>query len=167
MGCGKSTVGKLVSKKMTMPFVDVDALIEVNEKATITEIFKQKGESYFRKIERDTLNTCLKCKVSTVISTGGGAPCFYNNMDRIINQSLLSIYLNVGRDALVQRLKNDILRPLLQQKESTDLYTFIDSKLKERKKYYYKADKILRGIDAPEIVANRIEKYYKVAIKNL
>ena len=111
MGVGKTTIGKLLAKKLNYKFIDVDKLIEDREGLSISFIFKNKSESYFRKIENDiTLSELKKC--NSVISLGGGA--FLNNSIRKSAKKLsASFWLDVPIDKLIKRLGKKSKRPLL------------------------------------------------------
>ena len=115
MGAGKTITGKALSKSIGFKFYDLDKYIEMMEGKTVSEIFNKKKEIYFRKIENKYLNDlCLK-KEKKIISTGGGTPCFVDNLE-IINNSHTSpsIYLKENNDTLVDRLINSIApRPII------------------------------------------------------
>jgi len=81
MGCGKSHWGKQLSQKLQMPFFDLDEKVEENEGKTITEIFADYGEEYFRLLEKDVLHLLTESHESFIMATGGGTPCFYNTID--------------------------------------------------------------------------------------
>ena len=139
MGVGKSTIGKILAKKLDYNFIDIDKIIEMKEGLSIALIFKNKTESYFRKIENEITLLELK-KDSSVISLGGGA--FLNNAIRKNAKKLsISFWLDVPIEELVKRLKNSRQRPLLFKKN-------IKEKVKkiyfERKKFYNEADHRIR-----------------------
>ena len=92
MGCGKSFLSKKLSKVLTIDYFDLDNLVELKENQKIIEIFKKKGESYFRKIENLELYNLINKKNKSIIATGGGTPCFLNNM-KLMNNSGITIYL--------------------------------------------------------------------------
>ena len=118
MGVGKSTIGKILAKRLNYNFVDVDKLIEDREGTSINMIFKNKSESYFRKIENDITLSSLK-EDNSVISLGGGA--FLNNSIRISSKKLsISFWLDVPFDALIKRLKKNSNRPLLFKKNISE-----------------------------------------------
>lgn len=138
MGSGKTTLGKKMALKFGYQFVDMDAEIEKLEGQTISEIFKNKGENYFRQKENEYLLS-LKPNSKLVISTGGGTPCFFNNME-IINQIGISIFIDLPPSTLMQRLENEKnKRPLIQSLAGNDLLNFIAEKLELRIPFYQKA----------------------------
>jgi shikimate kinase len=131
MGVGKSTVGKKLAKKLKFKFVDIDGVIEKQEKKTIQEIFKTKGENYFRKVEEKATLKELK-RNNLVISLGGGA--FMNdNIRKEVKESSLSIWLDIDTNLLIPRLKNIAKRPLLNKE---NLEQSIKKIYSHRKKTY-------------------------------
>lgn len=138
MGSGKTTVGKQLAELMGLGFIDLDEFIEVREGKSIQEIFSEKGEIYFRKLENELLKEVLSEK-SFVLSTGGGTPSFYNNMD-LINKNSLSFYLHASPTALAERLnQGQVERPLIAHVASEDLVEFIAKHLFERNAFYQMA----------------------------
>ena len=129
MGVGKSTIGKNLAKKLNYKFIDVDKLIEIKEGSSINFIFKNKSESYFRKIENDITLSELK-NDNSVISLGGGA--FLNNAIRRSAKKLsVSFWLDLPVEALIKRLKKNSQRPLLFKKniaETAKKYILIEKK---------------------------------------
>ena len=111
---GKSSLAKMISKEINIQFIDLDKEIEAIEKKSINELFNLKGEGYFRKIETEVLNSIIKNSDSFILATGGGTPCFNNNM-KIINDNGVSIFLDVKISELENRLKNKKDRPLLNR----------------------------------------------------
>lgn len=103
MGSGKSTIGKKLSKKLKLPFYDLDKEIEFHTDLSISNIFKYKGENYFRKIEYMILKKILNKQEKLILSIGGGTPIFYNAMN-IINQNSESFYLEMNSLDLSKRL---------------------------------------------------------------
>jgi len=133
MGSGKTSIGFLVSKKLNLDFYDVDNFIETKMDMKISNIFKLKGEKFFRKEEEKTTLNILK-KEKVVIALGGGA--FVNK--KIRNEVLknhLSFWLKLDGDILISRIKNSIKRPLAINASNVDLKNMI----KRRSKYYSKA----------------------------
>ncbi len=144
MGSGKTTVGKKLSNKLHIPFLDLDQEIEKKEGKTIAQIFALHGEKYFREIEHEVLIALIE-KESFVLSTGGGTPCFYDNMEHM-KQSGTSIYLQLHPKSLTDRLihaKNQ--RPLIQNKSEDEILEFITNLLEKREAYYMKSDLIAKG----------------------
>ena len=131
MGVGKSTIGRLIAKRLKIKFIDVDKVIEKKEKKTINRIFEDNGEKYFRKLEEKTTLKILKNNRS-VIALGGGA--FINNEIRQkVLSSCVSVWLKVDLDKLIKRYKRNDRRPLLDKKKiNTDVKRIYQS----RKKIY-------------------------------
>ena len=149
MGCGKSTLGKKIANKLGKTFVDMDAEIEKQEKVTISQIFETKGEAYFRQLEHDYLKS-LVVKNNLVISTGGGTPCFFNNIE-IINAIGKSVYIQLSPEALKNRLQNETnKRPLIANLSGIQLLEFITIKLKEREQYYLQSQIIFNASTTEE-----------------
>ena len=140
MASGKSTIGREISKKLDMKFIDLDDYISKREKRSISEIFKVEGEIYFRKIESSYLGEILNSKDSFILSLGGGTPCYSNNMELILNSEASSIYIKAGIKTLVSRLtaeKNK--RPLVAELEDDKLLEFVAKHLFERRFFYEQA----------------------------
>ncbi|WP_040396425.1 shikimate kinase [Aquimarina agarilytica] len=139
MGCGKSSVGRQLAKNRQMDYIDLDDYIEMKEKDTIREIFKNKGEVYFRKIEATYLQECLGSLKNTVLSLGGGTPCFGNNMQTIVEAiNSPSVYLQTSIGELAKRLFTEKdKRPLIAHTKTVDELTeFIAKHVFERSQYY-------------------------------
>ena len=157
MGVGKSTIGKILAKKLKYNFVDVDKIIEQREGLSISLIFKKKGEDYFREIEREITLSELK-KNNCVISLGGGA--FLNNAIRKSTKKLsVSFWLDVPLTELTKRLRNNKQRPLLFKKKTSEVVKKIYF---DREKIYNKADFRIscKSLKSQEI-ANRILNFYE------
>ena len=140
MASGKSTIGREISKKLDMKFIDLDDYISKREKRSISEIFKVKGEIYFRRIESFYLSEILNSKDRFILSLGGGTPCYSNNMELILNSEASSIYIKAGIKTLVSRLtaeKNK--RPLVAELEDDKLLEFVAKHLFERRFFYEQA----------------------------
>ncbi len=153
MGAGKSTIGKKLAKAMKLDFYDLDTLVSERAKCSINDIFKYLGEDFFRATERECLQD-LAGKNNFVLATGGGTPCFYDNMD-FIKKNGKSIYIQMDEKALYDRLiqaKNK--RPLIRNFEGEDLLQFIRRALETRKHCYESSDYTIPGInpDVNEIV---------------
>ncbi len=142
MGSGKSTLGRWLSNAMDgWTFIDLDHFIENKYHKTIPQIFEENGEDSFRKIEA----TCLQ-EVSSfekvIIGSGGGTPCYFNNME-IMNTTGLSIYLKLTPQVIYDRLQTSkAQRPLIAGKHGDELLDFIAVKLLEREGYYKQANLI-------------------------
>ncbi|MFD1162411.1 MULTISPECIES: shikimate kinase [Hwangdonia] len=146
MASGKSTFGRILAKKLSYDFIDLDDYIEERENTTISDIFKLKGEIYFRKKETQYLTDILQTKKKLILSLGGGTPCYGNNMETVLNsKDVVSIYLKATIPTLVNRLKNEkAKRPLIAHIETDDLLAeFIGKHLFERAPFYGQADKII------------------------
>jgi shikimate kinase len=138
MGCGKSYWGEKVATDLGFEWIDLDEYIERKEARSIKEIFGKEGETAFRKIEKEALNEVARLE-NIVISLGGGAPCFFDNMD-LINGSGVSFYLKTNTTTLVNRLKSEkVKRPLLARLSDVELFNFIENKVNERSVFYQKA----------------------------
>ena len=157
MGTGKTTIGKILAKKLKYSFVDIDRIIEKKEGSSINLIFKNKSENYFRKIENEITLQELK-KDSSVISLGGGA--FLNNAIRKNAKKLSSTFwLDVPIEKLVKRLKNSKQRPLLLKK---NLKETVKKIYFERKKFYNEADYRIRcNSYKSEEIADKILNLYE------
>ena len=146
MASGKSTLGRVLTKKLDYNFIDLDDYIEEKENASISEIFKTKGEIYFRKKETHYLNEILNSKSKLILSLGGGTPCYSNNMENILSaNNAVSIYLKASIPTLADRLKNEkAKRPLIAHIETDDLLAeFIGKHLFERSPYYSQAEAVI------------------------
>lgn len=150
-GSGKSTFGKKASEIIKLPFIDLDEIIESQENQSIPEIFKQKGENYFRVIERKALINITTVYNEFIMATGGGAPCFFDNM-AFINQNGYSIFLDVPAQDLANRLFTDGLsdRPMFNNMNPNEVINHLENKLKDRKHFYKQAKWVLDGI-SPDI----------------
>jgi shikimate kinase len=146
MGSGKSSVGKKLSEVLHYGYLDLDDYIQQQEGKTITEIFKNRGEIYFRKVESQYLKELISSKNNTIISLGGGTPCYGTNMEVIKNSNdAISIYLKTSIAILSDRLflEKD-KRPLISHLEDKDeLIEFIGKHLFERSAYYNESEIII------------------------
>ena len=144
MGCGKSTVGRLLAKTQNLLFEDLDDIIARDAGTSIPELFVEKGAKAFRELEHKTLKEVLEVADCKVISLGGGAPCYYTNMDLITAATPHVFYLNASHKTLAQRLfpeKNG--RPLIAHAQTEEaLQSFIAKHLFERQSFYRQATHI-------------------------
>lgn len=146
MGSGKSTLGPKLARALNIPFMDLDKLIEEQIGMTIAQYFEQHGETSFRNVEAELLRSMTEKNDSFLMSTGGGAPVFHDNM-KFMNENGTTVYLEMNPRSLAQRLapaKDE--RPLLKNISDEDLPEFIAAKLKEREVYYKEAHLITSGL---------------------
>lgn len=138
MGSGKSTVGKKLAEKLKLNFIDFDDYVESASGKSIPEIFEKDGEEKFRVMEQKYLLEIIK-KDNSVISLGGGTPCFHNNIE-LINKNGISVYIEMTADALAKRLiKAKGKRPLILGMNEVDLKFFIEANMEKRLPYYSRA----------------------------
>lgn len=138
MGAGKTTVGRELAKELDLEFIDLDHFIQARYQKTISQIFHEMGESEFRIIENNMLKEVGDFE-NVVISTGGGTPCFFDNMD-YMNSVGTTIYLKAAPKALADRLNTcKDKRPLIKDKNKEELLDFVAENLAKREPYYSKA----------------------------
>jgi len=155
MGSGKSTIAKRLSKTIHLEAFDLDEIIEKSQKKTISELFSERGEVYFRKLEHNILVELVGDSKTFILSLGGGTPCYANNHLLLQRDDVLSIYLKTSIDELYNRLKNETdKRPLLTSKNPDDLKEYIAKHLFERSYFYNQAKNTIStdGKTADEIV---------------
>ena len=158
MGSGKTHWGKQVSEKLRLPFFDLDEQITSHEGISIPQIFAEKGEEYFRLLEKDILHIITENNENFVMACGGGTPCFYNNID-FMNQAGTTIWINASIDILFQRLmKEKDLRPLIKNLSNDQLKGFIIKKFSDRRMYYEQADVIID--DEPVKLESLVERIF-------
>lgn len=150
MGSGKTTLGKRVASKLGVPFVDSDHEIEGHFGKSISEIFVEFGESHFREIEAEYINA-LDLREDFVLATGGGMPCFSDNMSRL-NQLGTTFYLQRSPKELAHRLINaKSKRPLIEGMQEDELLQYVENTLLKREEYYQQSQIILsRSEQKPE-----------------
>lgn len=144
MGCGKTTLGRKLAATLNLTFIDLDTFLEEKYFRTIPQIFQEEGETGFRKKEQIVLH-----EVSTfddvIVATGGGAPCFFDNME-VMNNTGFCIFLDVDTDSLVSRLIHaKTERPIIKGKSLEELKLFIEEMMLKRRPFYEKARYILKG----------------------
>jgi shikimate kinase len=146
MGTGKSTLGKELAKVLNCPFQDSDRMIEEEQKCTVSQIFAEKGETYFRTLENELLSK-IPLDSLQVIALGGGFPCYNGLMDEL-NRIGLTVYLKKPQKVLFDRLINALDdRPLIDDMGEEELKSFISDKLAERDPVYSKAKLIVDSIN--------------------
>ncbi|MFW5792646.1 MAG: shikimate kinase [Bacteroidota bacterium] len=164
MGCGKSSLGKRLSRKINFDFIDLDILVEEKAQKKIERIIKEDGEQTFREIERQALLSLSEFD-NVVIAAGGGAPCFYDNMHTILSMGI-SVYLKMNPLSLAKRLEDSKhFRPLLKNKSGQELVDHIRTMLIEREKYYLQANCVIKGENAKpdhiiRLVFGESEKFF-------
>ena len=136
MGCGKTFYAKKLSEIINLPFIDLDTFIEDKEKKSINKIMHEKGESYFREIENNNLNQILNRNNNFIFATGGGTPCFFNNLD-LLNEFGLTIYLRKKPEKLYNFLiKNNCDRPIFNSFKTIEDFF---NNFNYREKFYLKS----------------------------
>ncbi len=154
MGCGKTTLGKKLSKHLGLQFIDMDHYIEKRNCKTVPQLFEEFGEEGFRQRERKALEE-LSEFTDIVIATGGGAPCFFDNID-LMNRTGKTIYLNIHPKILAGRLlKSKTERPLIKGKSREELVDFIDKTLRKRNEFYKQAN---HEITRPDVDLDEVAK---------
>ena len=137
MSSGKTEIGKLLAKKLDLPFYDLDHLIENEEQKSVTEIFNDRGEIYFRKREHEIFKQQVEKQEEFILSLGGGAPCYANNHLFLQNEDVLSVFLKASVETLVERLKTGKKqRPLIANLNDEELAEYIAKHLFDRNYYY-------------------------------
>ncbi len=136
MGSGKSTIGALLSKKMNIKFIDVDSEIEIIEKQTISQIFKLKGEKYFRALEVKTILSLLDSKEKEMVLSLGGGSFLEEKVRKNVKNSSLSFWLDWKPTTIIKRIKKSLKRPLIQGLKDQE----IEKMMLDRNKYYAKSN---------------------------
>ncbi len=163
MGCGKSTIGRKVADLLGISFVDLDKYIEERYFKTVPAIFAEEGEKGFREKERTALLEVSQFE-NVMVGTGGGAPCFFDNME-VMNKNGVTIYIAPDTDVLATRLlKSKTERPLIAGKSREELILFIEDALLKRAPFYEKAKIIIRGENNldPQLVINKIQQITRI-----
>jgi shikimate kinase len=154
MGSGKSHLGWKLANHLGVQFVDMDTYIEERNCKSIPQIFAEEGEAEFRQKERKALEE-LSEFTDIVIATGGGAPCFFDNIE-VMNETGKTIYLNIDPKILADRLLNSKTeRPLIKGKSRDELVAFIDETLKKRNEFYSQAK---YQITEPDVDLNSLQE---------
>ena len=144
MGAGKTSVGKVMARKLGLGFYDLDFFIEERFRRKVADIFAERGEEGFRKIEYNMLHELAEFE-DVVIAVGGGTPCFFDNMD-YMNSKGITVFMNASPEIIVRHLKiSHTVRPLLQQKQGQELIDHISHHLEQRLPYYEKAQYNING----------------------
>lgn len=144
MGSGKSTNGKKLATLLDFDFLDLDQITENTYQVSIPQIFEKYDEKAFRLLEQASLKTTIS-KNNCVIATGGGTPCFFNNMDWMNNNGI-TIYFQMHPLSLHQRiLEAKKIRPLIQNKTTEEILNYINKELEYRNKFYQQAKFVVKG----------------------
>ncbi len=156
-GCGKTTLGKELAQALSVPFVDLDEEIEKREEMPVKEIFRKRKEEYFRKVESLELSKWCESRRDFVMATGGGAPVFFDNVDKI-NKAGKSIFLDVTAREITNRILRTPLeeRPLFANANAETLKDQIEFMRSQRVPFYKKAHMTIAGDDIS--VAEMIKK---------
>lgn len=158
-GSGKSTIAKKLSEQMNYKYIDSDEYIELKYNLKISEIFEKFGEEKFREFEHSALKDILK-KDNFILSSGGGMPCFKNNID-IMNEIGKTVYLKVSVETLYNRtIKETKKRPLLKNKSSNEIKNYIKLTLTERENEYKKAKYIINAEQSIRDILHLFKKLF-------
>lgn len=141
MGCGKSSIGKRLAERLDFDLVDLDDAITERAGMSIPEYFAARGEDAFRVLERNTLAETFDM-MNTVVATGGGVPCHFDNLARI-NENGLSVYLKNDTDFFIDKLLGKTDRPLVAGKSEPELRQYIEETLSTREPFYLQAKYVL------------------------
>lgn len=144
MGCGKSTIGKILARNLSCQFIDMDKQLSARQGLSINEIFSRYGESHFRTLERDFLHELASDDFpEAIIATGGGTACNQENLDLMLKSGIV-VYLKRTRQELLRRLiAGQHSRPLIQNKDPQQISEFIDNTLAIREPFYSRANIIV------------------------
>lgn len=140
MGCGKSTFGRRLARRLGVRFADTDALVEEREGATVVDVFRYEGEKRFRELERSVLEELIASGEEMVVSTGGGLPTWRGNMDRM-NAAGFTVYLKRSAEQIVRRLSpyGRQKRPKLRGLDDEQLLAFMTRDMQVREPFYAQA----------------------------
>lgn len=160
MGAGKTTLGRALAKELNLSFIDLDCYIEERFCKTISQIFAEKGEDEFRRLEQRMLHEVAEFE-DVIISTGGGTPCFFDNID-YMNSKGVTVYLDVPVERLLERLKiARQKRPLIREKSDEELRAFIIEQLEKRGPHYRRAQHTFLAdkLEDERQVSNSVEAF--------
>ncbi|WKN41727.1 shikimate kinase [Tunicatimonas pelagia] len=157
-GSGKSTLGKQLAEQLELPFIDLDDAIEAEAKQPIREIFAQQGEDYFRSLEQKTLVDTISQKSDFVMATGGGAPCFFDNMYHM-NQAGTTIFMDIPVEVITERMEKEgvAVRPLLHELDTDNFANAYYHKFAHRLPYYRQAKLIVTAEDDLDSILDQLK----------
>ena len=157
MGSGKTTIGKLLAERLNYTFIDMDTHIEENQFKSVSQIFEELGEEKFRLLEQQCLHEVSRFE-KAVIATGGGAPCFFDNMEYMKRHGL-TVYLKLSAEQLAMRLESSRAnkRPLLANRKGKELQEFISEGLTKREGFYNNAH--ISTVGSDEEIIGQIYQY--------
>jgi shikimate kinase len=157
-GSGKSTFGKQLATKLKIQFIDLDDFIEAVAKQPIREIFAQKGEDYFRNLERKSLHDVISKESDFVLATGGGVPCFFDNLEQM-NQAGITVFVNTPVSVITDRMKQEgvAIRPLLHELDTENFAKAFLQKFAHRLPYYRQAHITVTPSDQLDQVVNLLK----------
>lgn len=160
MGSGKTTLGNKLAKKFDYSFVDLDQYIEKWQNKSVNEIFNTSGEKYFREIEKKALQELVKTSENEIIATGGGTPCYSDNME-IMNNCGVTVYLKYNSKFLLNRINSSkTQRPLIENIPVPERIEFIEKLLSEREPSYTKSKIIIEKVNiTADFLFEEISKY--------
>ena len=162
MAAGKTTLGKALARDLGLQFVDLDHYIENRYHCSVSQLFADRGEEVFRQIERNMLHEVAEFE-DVVISTGGGTPCFFDNMD-YLNAQGTTVVLEASVDVIYTRLTiARVQRPLVKGKTADELRQYITDMLERRNPYYTRAHRTFcaNHLEDSEQVATSVERFKK------
>lgn len=162
MGCGKSTLGRRLARRLGVAFVDTDAKIEQHEGASVADVFRYEGETRFREVEREVLDRIVAEEAEAVVSTGGGLPTWRDNMARM-NDAGLTVYLRRDAEQIASRLSpyGRQKRPRLRGLDDAQLVAFMERDMAAREPYYAQAQLV---VDCDVLSDDEVVEYILVQI---
>lgn len=145
-GCGKTSLGRKLAQRLGVRFIDTDAAIEEREQASVSDIFRYQGEEYFRRAERDMLESIAAAQEDMIVSTGGGVPVWQDNAERL-NELGVTVYISRPAEQIARRLSpyGRAKRPRLRGLSDTEIVEFMERDIALREPYYAKAHHRLDG----------------------
>lgn len=163
MGCGKSSLGRKIAARTGFDFIDMDRQIEQRYGTSVSEIFAAKGQAWFRDEERQTLLEFEDLSADTIVATGGGAPCFGDNM-QTMKRIGKTVYLKMSPEKIVGRLspRGREKRPIIRGMNDEQLLCFIKENLPQREQYYNDCSVV---IDCDALSDNSVIDYIVQEIK--